>query len=117
MARDPEPENEKINRVLDSLFDKVQELSNHMEKMRLAEHIEMLENPRRLLYINFLLGLARGFGSAIGFTILAAVVVYVLQKIVVLNMPLIGDFIASIVAIVQGKLNVGGVIFQIPVKI
>jgi hypothetical protein len=49
---------------------------------------------------------------AIGFTLLAALVLYVLQKIVILNMPLIGDFIADLVNIVQHELNVGGSVFQ-----
>lgn len=76
--------------------------------MRLAEYIEMLENPTRLLYINFLIGLARGFGTAIGFTVLAALVIYFLQKIILLNIPVIGEFIAEIVNIVQTQLSVGG---------
>lgn len=79
-----------------------------MERMRLAEYIEMLENPTRLLYINFLIGLARGFGTAIGFTVLAALVIYFLQKIILLNIPVIGEFIAEIVNIVQTQLSVGG---------
>lgn len=114
----PKDENSNADTVIEKLSDKVEELSSNMEKMRLAEYIEMLENPRRLFYINFLLGLARGFGSAIGFTVLAAIVIYVMQKIVVLNMPLIGDFIAHIVEIVQRELSVGGTVFNhIPGKI
>ncbi|HBQ85911.1 MAG TPA: hypothetical protein DER33_02165 [Syntrophomonas sp.] len=108
---------DKQNQVVEELAEKVEELSTNIQKMRLAEYLEMLEHPRRLFYINFLLGIARGFGSAIGFTILAGIVVYILQKIVVLNMPIIGSFIANIVEIVQRELNVGGVIFQNPGKI
>lgn len=74
----------------------------------MAEYMEMFDNPRRLLYVNFLIGVARGFGSAIGFTILAALVLYFLQQIIILNIPVIGEFIAQIVAIVQAQLNVGG---------
>lgn len=79
-----------------------------MEKMKLAEYIEMMENPRRLLYMNFMMGLVRGFGMAIGFTILAALVVWFMQRLMVLNLPLIGDFIADIVRLVQYELQVGG---------
>lgn len=107
----------KQEQVVEELSERVQELSDNIQKMRLAEYLEMLEHPRRLFYINFLLGIARGFGSAIGFTILAAVVLWVMQKIVVLNMPIIGSFIANLVEIVQRELNVGGVVFQNPGKI
>ncbi|MEN6463153.1 MAG: DUF5665 domain-containing protein [Syntrophomonas sp.] len=101
--RDYDEENE----IIKELSDKVGELSTHMDKMRLAEYIDLLEHPRRLLYINFLVGIARGFGTAIGFTILAAIVVYLMQKIVILNMPIIGSFIADLVRIVQQEMNPG----------
>jgi hypothetical protein len=100
------------NDQLKSLNKKIDDLAISMEKLGIAEYVEMLNNPRRLFRINFWSGVARGFGMAIGFTILAALVLYVLQKIVILNMPLIGDFIADLVNIVQHELNVGGSVFQ-----
>ena len=90
------------------LSEKIDELSVNLEKMKLAEYIEMMENPRRLLYMNFVMGLVRGFGMAIGFTILAALVLWLMQRLVVLNLPLIGNFIAEIVGLVQYELQVGG---------
>lgn len=97
-------ENQEDEKALvEKLSKKIDELAVSMEKMNLAEYVQMLERPRRLLYVNFLIGLARGFGMAIGFTILAALVVYILQEIVILNMPIIGDFIADLVKIVQER--------------
>lgn len=72
--------------------------------MKLAEYVSLLDHPWRLLFINFISGLARGFGITIGFAILGAVIVLVLQRLVTLNLPVIGDFIAAIVAIVQTRL-------------
>ncbi|HBQ29277.1 membrane protein [Peptococcaceae bacterium SCADC1_2_3] len=82
----------------------INELALNMEKMKLAEYVNLLENPRRLLYINFIAGVARGLGIAVGFAILGAVIIYVLQRIVALNLPVIGKFIAEIVTIVQTNL-------------
>jgi hypothetical protein len=93
------------NQLLKTLQDKIDELALGMEKMKLAEYVYLLENPRRLMYINFIAGLARGVGIAVGFTILGAVVLYFLRILVMLNLPLIGDFIAEIVRMVQ--LNIG----------
>ncbi|ACA59861.1 DUF5665 domain-containing protein [Candidatus Desulforudis audaxviator] len=92
---------EADNRVLWELKLKVRQLSVAMEKMRLAEYVALLDRPYRLLYINFLTGIARGLGIAVGFTILGAVVVLVLQRLVTLNLPLIGGFIADIVRAVE----------------
>jgi hypothetical protein len=97
---------EEESGVIQELTKKVGELSSNMERMRLAEYIQMLENPRRLLYVNFLQGVARGFGTAIGFTLLTALFLYILQKIVILKLPIIGTFIAQLVAIVQSELNI-----------
>jgi hypothetical protein len=91
-------------RLLERLSLKLDELSRHMERMKLAEYVAMLQRPRRLLYLNFVSGLARGLGFAVGFTILGAVVLYALQRALMLNLPVIGGFIAEIVRIVEERL-------------
>ncbi|MFZ5943862.1 MAG: DUF5665 domain-containing protein [Bacillota bacterium] len=84
----------------------VEKLSMDMEKMKLAEYVELLHNPKRLLWINFIAGVARGLGTAIGFSILFAIMLYFLQKLVMLKLPVIGDFIADIVRMVQNNARV-----------
>lgn len=93
------------NKALQTLEDRVRELAFNMEKMKLAEYVDLLGKPYKLLYINFISGIARGFGMAIGFAILGAILVLMLQKLVTLNLPLIGDFIAELVKIVQMQLG------------
>ncbi|SDZ16767.1 hypothetical protein SAMN05660462_02092 [Proteiniborus ethanoligenes] len=83
---------------------RLEELVDNIEKSKIHEYVDFVNNKKRLLYVNFLGGLARGFGMAIGFTILGAVAIYLLQKIISWNIPLIGDFIAEIVRIVQKRL-------------
>jgi hypothetical protein len=62
--------------------------------------MNLINNPRRYMMVNFLGGLSRGLGIALGMTILGAFVLYVLQRLVVLKLPVIGDFIAELVRIV-----------------
>ncbi len=83
---------------------RLEELANNLEKAKIHEYVDFVNNKKRLLYINFLGGVARGFGMAVGFTILGAIAIYFLQKIISWNIPLIGDFIAEIVKIVQKRL-------------
>ncbi|MGB9802702.1 DUF5665 domain-containing protein [Desulfofundulus sp.] len=96
---------ERERHILEALRDKITELSINMEKMKLAEYVQLLEQPGRLLYVNFLSGLARGVGIAVGFALLGAVLVVILQRLVMLNLPVIGGFIAEIVTIVQSRLG------------
>lgn len=84
---------------------RLDEIARGLEKTGIAEYMEMLKRPRRLLWLNFWIGLVRGFGMAIGFTLLAAVVLYLLRHIIALNIPLLGKFVADIVEIVQNELR------------
>ncbi|MCW2278891.1 DUF5665 domain-containing protein [Heliophilum fasciatum] len=87
--------------LLATLQEKVESLAVELEKIKVAEYVDMLNNPRRLFFLNFIAGLARGVGTAIGFTILGAVILMILRELVVLNLPLIGGLIAEIVRLVQ----------------
>jgi uncharacterized membrane protein len=94
---DRETANTLINRIAD--------LSLAMDKMNIAEYVEFLRNPKRIIFVNFLGGLARGFGIGIGATILAALFVIILSRIVQLNIPIIGEFIAEIVKTVDSHMK------------
>lgn len=91
------------NEMFRILSKKIDQISINMEKFKLVDYMELLEHPRKMLYANFISGLARGFGMAIGFTILGAFAVYLLQIVVRWKLPVIGDFISEIVRIVQDK--------------
>lgn len=97
-------ENE-LDSPMEGLRGIVARLAVNMEKMKLAEYVDLLHSPWRLLWINFISGIARGLGIAIGFAILGAVIVIVLRKLVDLNLPVIGGFVADIVEIVQQQLR------------
>jgi hypothetical protein len=88
-----------------SLEGRVKELALAMEKMKIAEYVEYINDTKRMLVTNFLAGIARGLGMAIGFTILGALLLYLLRQLVVLNLPLIGDFIAQIVELVNDSMQ------------
>ncbi len=51
---------------LDGLRHQVALLAETLEKMRLAEYIAYLSRPGRLLWFNFLVGIVRGLGTALG---------------------------------------------------
>lgn len=85
----------------------IKKLSHQLESMRIAEYIDLLQKPSRIIYLNFLAGIARGLGIAVGATIVFAILVELLSRLIVLNLPVIGDVIVEIMKIVemkQGKL-------------
>lgn len=88
----------------DDLDKKIDEIGIALEKTKITEYVDFINNRKRLIYVNFIQGVARGFGMAIGFTLLGALILYMLQELIKLNLPLIGDFIAEIVKIVKENL-------------
>lgn len=94
------------NNFINEINEKLDKISKQLERSRIAEYVDMVNNRKKLIYVSFLGGLAKGFGMAIGFTILGAIALYILNKMITWNLPLIGDFIADIVKIVTD--NLGG---------
>ena len=94
---------EVTDKTLKVLQVRLEKLAINMEKMKLAEYVHLLESPWQLLWVNFISGIARGVGIGIGFAVLGALVVYVLQSLV--TVPIIGNYIAEIVKIVQIRMG------------
>ncbi|MDW7651284.1 MAG: DUF5665 domain-containing protein [Bacillota bacterium] len=90
--------------LLSRLNQRVGRLLQEIDKFNIAEYMQLLNSPWRFFWVNFLGGVGRGVGAALGATIVAAIVISVLQRIVVLNLPVIGDYIAEIVQIVQSRM-------------
>lgn len=70
-----------------------------IEKSRIRDYMMLTDSKRRLFFINFVAGLGKGFGQAIGFTVLAGLVLYLLSTWV--DLPVIGEFIAKLINIVD----------------
>lgn len=70
-----------------------------LEEIRLIDIIINYTTPRRLIWTNFVAGLARGLGLTIGTAIVLAFLGSLLSKF--LSIPIIGDFIREIIAYVQ----------------
>lgn len=70
-----------------------------IERSRIRDYMMLTDSKRRLFIINFVAGLGKGFGQAIGFTLLAGIVFFILTKWV--NIPIIGKYIAELINIVD----------------
>ncbi|EGK13181.1 hypothetical protein HMPREF9374_0998 [Desmospora sp. 8437] len=101
-------DSEETREWLQSVDHRLMEIGRRMEMGEIAEYVQLLNSPRRLILLNIVTGIARGVGIAIGVTIFTATIVYLLQKLGALNLPVVGDYIAQIVRIVQAQLELDG---------
>lgn len=76
-------------------------LSRVVERYNLADYLMLIQHPWRLIWVNLLAGMARGMGVAIGFSLLSAVVLYLLQELMRSRLPVISNFVADIVHLVR----------------
>lgn len=68
-----------------------------------AEYILYLQNRRRLLATNFLAGLMRGAGFAVGFSLLGALVVVLVRRFALDNLPWLGAFFTEVLKMIQTR--------------
>ncbi|MCC3372876.1 DUF5665 domain-containing protein [Cohnella sp. REN36] len=95
-----------MRRTLDVLTARLERLAKEMEKAQLRDYVNLMNRPLQLIWRNVLAGLSRGIGIALGFTFFAATIVWLLQLLGALNLPVVGDYIADIVRIVQRQLEI-----------
>lgn len=94
-------DDEKFN----ELNQNIKNLTENISNLKLSKYIELINSPKRIFFVNFMWGLSRGLGMAVGFTILGAIVISILKDIVSINLPYIGNYITEIVRIVQQNLK------------
>lgn len=81
----------------------IEKLNQKLEERNLQELIDILGNKREIFKRNFWAGVSRGVGIGVGVTIITAILIIILEKIVTLNIPIIGKYIAEIVQIVENS--------------
>ena len=86
------------------LIGQIERLTKNAEKLRLSEYLQYVSDTKRLLWVIFVSGVARGFGFAVGFSILGALLIVLLQRITVDNLPVIGEFLAEVIRVVERNL-------------
>lgn len=76
------------------LNERMDKIAMFLEDIRLADVVQNYTAPRKLIYINFLAGLARGLGLTIG----TAIILVILGKLLgqFLSVPFIGDYIRAL---------------------
>lgn len=79
----------------------IKKINENLENARIQELIDLLESKRKIFIRNLIAGISKGLGFSIGFYLITALLIYLLQYIVKLNIPIIGKYISDIVDIVE----------------
>ena len=80
---------------------KIDKLMDLIEKSNIRELAYILGSKKEIIRRNILAGIFRGIGIGIGVTIITAILILTLRKLVALNIPVIGNYIVDIIEIVE----------------
>lgn len=87
--------------MIEELNKKIDELNYVLSKNRVLDLVELLGDRKKLFVRNLWSGMVKGIGIGIGVTVITGILVVILQKIVTLNIPVIGEYISDIIDIVE----------------
>ena len=71
----------------DILNQNIERLLKFFEKKQIEQLVDILGSKKEIARRNFIAGIFRGIGIGIGVTIVTAIIIYFLQKLVRLNLP------------------------------
>ncbi|QCC84654.1 hypothetical protein DDIC_01905 [Desulfovibrio desulfuricans] len=77
-------------------------LLQRLDNAGLAEYVKLSQKTGKILWLNFLSGIARGLGFSIGATLVLAVVYKILARIISMNIPYLTELLQQVMSIAKG---------------
>jgi hypothetical protein len=99
--RAPRPEDEMSKEDAHAIAREVDRIVKLVERLNLGDYVGLLQRPGRLLWLNFLAGLARGLGGILGATLLVSLILWIAHWIILTNLPGVSQFLTKFVHLLQ----------------
>ena len=78
------------------------QLLQRLDNCGLTEYVRLSQKTGKILWLNFLSGVARGLGFSIGASLVLAVVYKILSRIISMNIPYLTELLQQIVRMSKG---------------
>jgi hypothetical protein len=69
------------------------ELVKVFEAAGVVDYLEYLQSGKRIMWVNFKAGIAKGFGITVGMSLIVAVFIWILTMLV--DLPIVGEYFAD----------------------
>ncbi|MDL2285135.1 DUF5665 domain-containing protein [Desulfovibrio sp. OttesenSCG-928-F07] len=84
----------------------IQKLLRRMDTNGLYDYVRLSQNTPKILWFNFISGIARGLGFSIGTTVVLAIIYKVVTKLLsMVNIPYLAEFLADFLEMVNKNLQ------------
>lgn len=77
-------------------------LMHRMDSSGISDYVRLMQNTRKVLWLNFLSGIARGLGFTAGTAVVLAIAYKVISHLIKMNIPYLTDMLLDLVEIIQG---------------
>lgn len=77
-------------------------IAKRLENSGVAEYVKLSQRTGKILWLNFLSGVARGLGFSIGTTLVLALLYKILSRLISMNIPYLTEMLQRFVSIAQG---------------
>ena len=86
---------EKKNPDVDKIT-QLEKVADRLERMRVGDYLNNLNKTSRLIWINFVSGIARGVGLTIGATLVIAIIFKIISALISLNVPYLSEMMQEV---------------------
>ncbi|CAK7040806.1 MAG: hypothetical protein DELT_00774 [Desulfovibrio sp.] len=77
-------------------------IAKRLENSGVAEYVKLSQRTGKILWLNFLSGIARGLGFSIGTTVVLALIYKILAHVISMNIPVLTEMLQDFVTMVRG---------------
>lgn len=85
----------------DTRMQKIDLLIQRLDSSGIADYVKLSQKTWKILWLNFLSGIARGLGFTVGSAFVLAVIYKILSRIISMNIPLITEWLQSFILMMQ----------------
>ena len=82
-------------------IDQLDKLAQRLENSGIAEYVKLSRNTPKVLWMNFLSGVARGLGFTLGTALVLAFLYKVVSRIISMNIPYLTELLNELVIMIQ----------------
>jgi hypothetical protein len=93
------------SREKEEKIDRMERLLERLDNSGVSEFVRLSQNTGKILWLNFLSGIARGLGFTVGTAIVLAVVYRVVSELISMNIPYLTDMLTNFIDIIQQHLT------------
>ena len=84
-----------------TLSESVANLAKIIKELQSKKYLQIVDNPKKFLFYNFISGIASGLGTVVGVSIVFAIIIWFLTKLTVV--PHLGNWIIDLLNYVQNS--------------